>query len=82
MNGVMGLIGLLKDSELTNEQLEFTVSLEKSIDNLMYTVNDSLDHYKIQANDITFHGKNMPLIAVLISYQSQSFSLRICLKEP
>jgi signal transduction histidine kinase len=57
MNGVMGLIGLLKDSELTNEQLEFTVSLEKSVDNLMYTVNDALDHYKIQANDILFNGR-------------------------
>jgi signal transduction histidine kinase len=62
MNGVMGLIGLLKDSELTSEQLEYTVSLEKSVDNLMYTVNDALDHYKIQANDITFQGNAFVLL--------------------
>ena len=52
MNGVIGMTGLLLDSELTPEQLSYTEIIRSSGENLMTIINDILDFSKIEARKI------------------------------
>jgi signal transduction histidine kinase len=49
MNGVIGMTGLLLDTELTPEQKEFAETVRKSGEALMVIINDVLDFSKIEA---------------------------------
>ncbi len=52
MNGVIGMTGLLLDTNLTEEQREFAETIEKSGDSLLALINDILDFSKIEAGKI------------------------------
>ncbi len=52
LNGIVGFTQLLKSTELTTEQKEFTTVIENSSDNLLTIVNDILDLAKIKAQKI------------------------------
>jgi signal transduction histidine kinase/DNA-binding response OmpR family regulator len=52
MNGVIGMTGLLLDSELTDEQREFAEIVRKSGENLLTLINDILDFSKIEAGKL------------------------------
>ena len=52
MNGVIGMTGLLIDSELTEEQREFTEIVRKSGENLLNLINDILDFSKIESGKL------------------------------
>jgi|GEM_PF-973840 len=49
MNGVIGMTGLLLDTQLTDEQREFALSIRTSGEALLTVVNDILDFSKIEA---------------------------------
>ncbi len=67
MNGILGMTGLVLDTELTDEQREFLNDAWKSAESLLALLNDILDFSKIEAG-------RLELIPI-------PFSLRDCLKN-
>jgi len=54
MNGVIGMTGLLLDTDLTDEQREFTETVRSSGEALLTIINDILDFSKIEAGKLEF----------------------------
>jgi CheY-like chemotaxis protein/HPt (histidine-containing phosphotransfer) domain-containing protein len=52
MNGVIGMTGLLLDTALTTEQLQFAKLIQSSADALLSVINDILDFSKIEAGKL------------------------------
>ncbi len=52
MNGVIGMTGLLLETELTREQREFAETTRSSADSLLSVINDILDFSKIEAGQV------------------------------
>ncbi len=53
MNGVIGMTGLLLDTDLTPEQREFAETVRSSSEHLLTVINDILDFSKIEAGKLT-----------------------------
>jgi two-component system sensor histidine kinase/response regulator len=54
MNGIMGMTGLLLQTELTPEQEEYGQTIRDSADSLLEIINDILDFSKIEARKLDF----------------------------
>ena len=54
MNGVIGMTGLLLDTELNEEQRDFAETIRSSGDSLLTIINDILDFSKIEAGKLQF----------------------------
>jgi CheY-like chemotaxis protein len=67
MNGVIGMTGLLLDTELTSQQYEFVNTIRHSGDALLTLINDILDFSKIES------GK--------LELDCQPFDIRDCIEE-
>lgn len=52
MNGLMGMTGLLLDTQLDEEQLEYVQTIRKSGEDLLTRINDILDFSKIEAGKL------------------------------
>lgn len=52
MNGVIGMTGLLKDTELSDEQMKYVDTISKSGENLLVIINDILDFSKIESGKV------------------------------
>ncbi|MBN1592005.1 MAG: response regulator [Candidatus Coatesbacteria bacterium] len=67
MNGVIGMTGLLIDTELTSEQRDYAETVKSSAEALLDIINDILDFSKIEAGRLEL--------------ESLDFDLRTCLEE-
>ncbi|HEY6906442.1 MAG TPA: ATP-binding protein, partial [Ignavibacteriaceae bacterium] len=67
MNGVIGMTGLLLDTELADEQKEYVESIRLSGDQLLVIINDLLDFSKIESEKLEI--------------ESLPFNLRECVED-
>lgn len=54
MNGVVGMISLLAESDLNEEQKEFVETIQSSSDTLLRIINDILDYSRIESGKLAF----------------------------
>jgi len=65
MNGIVGMTGLLLDSDLQPLQREFAQTIQTSADSLLTILNDILDFSKIEAGKLTFETLDFDLLATI-----------------
>jgi signal transduction histidine kinase/CheY-like chemotaxis protein len=65
MNGVIGMTGLLLETNLTKEQLDFTHTIKRSADSLLEIINDILDFSKAEAGKMTIDQSELDLKTTL-----------------
>ena len=65
MNGVIGMTGLLLDTELTHEQRKYAETVRASGESLLSVINDILDFSKIEAGKLDLEPQDFELAPVL-----------------
>ena len=89
MNGVIGMTGLLLDTELSDEQRKYAQTVRASGESLLTIINDILDFSKIEAGKLELETMNFDLRALMddfaasLALQAQEKGLEfICALAP
>jgi len=80
MNGVIGTLGLLHDSELSERQRELAQIARSSAESLLSIINDILDFSKIEAGKLTIEPLAFDLQAV-VEEVGEVFAPKVATKE-
>ena len=70
MNGIMGFLNLLLQSELDGEQREFAETIKSSSAHLLELINDILDFSKLEAKKLTLSRKPFDICSIIKSLHS------------
>ncbi len=65
LNGVLGMVGLMLDSELTETQRDQLETIHRSSDTLLGIVNDALDFSRVEAGRLTLEMLDFDLRAIV-----------------
>ncbi|MES2374725.1 MAG: PAS domain S-box protein [Bacteroidota bacterium] len=71
LNGIQGMTALLLDTELNNEQREFTSTISRSLNNLLAIVNNILDFSNIKTGKLSLQNKPFNIRDVIAGIKSQ-----------
>jgi two-component system sensor histidine kinase/response regulator len=88
MNGVIGMTGLMLDTDLTVEQREYADTISKSGEALLTIINDILDFSKIEAGKLTIEAFSFDLrvvleeVAEMLAPQADKKSLEMVVQYP
>ena len=83
MNGIIGMVTLLEDTELSQEQAEYLSSIRSCGDGLLVVINDILDISKLEAGKLSLEYKAFELAKVidescfLLDYQASNKKLQL-----
>jgi signal transduction histidine kinase/CheY-like chemotaxis protein len=84
MNGVIGMTGLLLDTDLSPEQREYADIVRSSGENLLHIINDILDFSKIEAGKMSLESMEFEVrstveeVAGFLAERAQSKGLDLC----
>lgn len=65
LNGVIGMIDLLMDSDLGDDQRHYAVTLKQSAQSLLTVINDILDISKLEAGKVELEHQTISLLPVI-----------------
>ncbi|MCX4027547.1 response regulator [Endozoicomonas sp. SM1973] len=65
LNGVIGLTGLLQETSLNREQFSYVEQIRRSGEILLFTINDLLDHAKLEAGLLVLERVSFDLKALV-----------------